>query len=732
MITWNAQQQTFHLHNQQISYVMGIEHQRYLVHCYWGKRIATFNQYHDYPKLDRSSFSPTPANWPDRTFSLDTVLQEYPGHGAGDYREPAFEVRYADGNQVSNLHYLSHQIVAGKPRPEGLPATWVETPDEAETLVITLADPVTHLQVELSYTVFRDRPVIARAARLVNKGDKPLRLLRALSCAVDFPDGEFEQIQFPGAWARERQWHRQPLNPGISVLDSKRGASSTHQQPFIGLVRPETTEMQGEAWGMHLVYSGNFTARTEVDAFKQTRVLLGINPHGFGWQLLPGEGFQTPEAVMAWSDCGLNGLSQALHRLYRDNLVRGQHRHQTRPILANNWESTYFDFNEEKLLHFARNAKQLGVELLMLDDGWFGERNGDTSSLGDWFVNQQKFPLGLRPLIDQVHAMGMKFGLWFEPEMISRRSELFALHPDWVLSAGEQPLSEGRNQYILDLGRPEVRSNILEQMSTFLEQHPVDYIKWDMNRNMTEVGSHTASPERQQETAHRYILGLYAILEALTTRFPHILFECCAGGGGRFDPGMLHYMAQAWVSDNTDAASRVHIQYSTSLLYPPIVQCAHVSEVPNHQMGRSTSMEMRGAVAMSGNYGLMLDLMRSDTERDKAVSEQIAFYKQHRELLQFGTFWRLVSPWQNPDFAAWMFVSPDKNEALLMAFSLVSEASAPLRKVRLAGLDAQATYQVDDQPQPLGGDELMYRGIYIDPPLSRDYTSRIWHLKRLP
>lgn len=731
MIFWNEKTQTFHLQNDSISYVMAIAHGRYLTHCYWGKRLNAWNTGYDYPALDRSSFSPTPAGWPDRTFSLDTAPQEYPGHGAGDYREPAFEVRYVDGHQVSNLHYVSHRIVAGKPGLCGLPATWVAQDSDAETLLITLADPVTHLEVELSYTLFRQHSVIARSARLTNRAEQPIRLLRALSCGVDLPDDRWQQIQFPGAWARERQWHRQPLNPGINVLDSKRGASSTHQQPFIGLVRPETTEMQGEACGIHLVYSGNFSARTEVDAYRQTRLLLGINPHGFGWQLMPGEPFQTPEAVLAWSDCGLNGLSQTLHTLYRDNLTRGPHRHQPRPILANNWESTYFDFNEQKLLKFAANAKALGIELLMLDEGWFGERNGDTSSLGDWFVNTQKFPQGLRPLIDRVHDMEMKFGLWFEPEMISRRSELFRQHPDWVLNAGDQPLSEGRNQYILDLGREEVRDNILAQMSAFLADHPIDYIKWDMNRNMTEVGSSTASAECQQETSHRYIRGVYALLEALTRRFPDILFECCAGGGGRFDPGMLYYMPQAWVSDNTDAASRVHIQYSTSLLYPPVMQCAHVSEVPNHQMGRSTTMDMRGAVAMSGNYGLMLDLMRNDSERDAAVTQQIAFYKQHRQLLQFGTFWRLVSPWENSDFAAWMFVAPDQSEALVMAFSLVSQASAPLRLLRLAGLDENASYRVEAGETPVGGDELLYRGMWIDPPLSRDYTSRIWHLRRI-
>lgn len=731
MIIWNEREHTFHLCNDKISYVIAIAHERYLTHCYWGKRIATWQQGYDYPALDRSSFSPTPAQWPDRTFSLDTAPQEYPGHGAGDYREPAFEIRYTDGHQVSNLYYLSHRIIDGKPPLAGLPATWVEQETDAQTLIITLADPLTQLQVELRYSVFDGHAVIARSARLINQAAQPLRLLRALSCCVDLPDARWQQIQFPGAWARERQWHRQSLNPGIQLLDSKRGASSTHQQPFIGLVRPETTEMQGEACALHLVYSGNFTARSEVDAFSQTRLLLGINPHGFGWQLAPGESFQTPEAILAWSDEGLNGLSGTLHALYRDNLVRGQHRHQPRPILANNWESTYFDFNEDKLLTFAANAKALGVELLMLDDGWFGERNDDTSSLGDWFVNRAKFPHGLRPLIDNVHAMGMQFGLWFEPEMISRRSELFRQHPDWTISAGGQPLSEGRNQYILDLGRREVRDNILAQMSAFLENHPVDYIKWDMNRNMSEVGSNAAGPAHQQETAHRYMLGLYALLETLTHRFPHILFECCSGGGGRFDPGMLYYMAQAWVSDNTDAASRVHIQYSTSLLYPPVMQCAHVSEVPNHQMGRSTSMAMRGAVAMSGNYGLMLDLMRSDAGRDAAVKQQIAFYKQHRQLLQFGRFWRLVSPWENPDFAAWMFVAPDQSEALVMAFSLVSLATAPLKLLRLAGLDPHARYQIDDSEKIAGGDELLYRGMWVDPPLSRDYTSRIWHLTRL-
>lgn len=729
MIIFDKNNQCFHLSNSRISYVFGIAHGRYLVHHYWGRKIRQFSQPDGYPRVDRSSFSPTPANWPDRNFSLDTVLQEYPGHGAGDYREPAFEVRYADGSLVTNLHYSHHEILPGKPTLEGLPACWVEDDSEAQSLRVTMTDPVTLLEVILLYTIYADRAVITRSATLVNHQASNVRIERALSMAVDFCDNQFEMIQLPGAWARERALVRSPLHSGIHVVDSKRGASSVQQQPFIALVRPETTEHSGEAYGFHLVYSGNFTVRVEVDPFSQTRVLAGINPHNFGWVLEEGEAFQTPETVMVYAENGLNGLSQTLHSLYRERLARGEYAQQLRPVLANNWESTYFDFDEEKLLAFAENARQLGVELLMLDDGWFGARNDDTTSLGDWHVNREKFPNGMENLIASIHQKGMKFGLWFEPEMISPDSDLFRQHPDWAIQVPGQPRSEGRNQYVLDLSRSEVRDEITERLTRILNQLPIDYIKWDLNRNMTEVGSVMAEPERQSETAHRYMLGLYHMLETLTSRFPHILFENCSGGGGRFDPGMVFYMPQSWVSDNTDAISRLQIQYGTSLLYPPVMMCAHVSECPNHQVGRHASMATRGAVAMSGNYGLMLDLLHPEPQRDEAVKQQITFYKQHRALLQYGTFHRLISPFGGSHHAAWMFTSADQGEAMVFVFQTLAEASAPFLNVKLCGLLADKIYRFSDSHLCVGGDELMQAGIFVDPPFRSDFESRVWHLK---
>lgn len=731
MIIFDKNNQCFHLSNAQVSYVFGIAHNRYLVHHYWGKKIRHFSQHQGYPRVDRSSFSPTPANWPDRNFSLDTVLQEYPGHGAGDYREPAFDVRYADGSRVTNLHYIRHEIFSGKPPLEGLPACWVEDESEAQSVRIYLADPVTQFEVALLFTIYADRPVITRSATLVNHQENPVRLERALSAAVDFGDSDFEMIQLPGAWARERSLVRAPLHSGIQMVDSKRGASSVQQQPFIALVRPETTEHHGDVYGFHLVYSGNFTARVEVDPFSQTRVLMGINPHNFGWVLEKEESFQTPETVMVYSDSGLNGLSHAMHYLYRERLARGEYAQQLRPILANNWESTYFDFDEQKLLAFAENARQLGVELLMLDDGWFGKRNDDTTSLGDWSLNQEKFPHGMENLINSVHQKGMKFGLWFEPEMISPDSDLFRQHPDWAIQVKGQPISEGRNQYVLDLSRAEVRDEIIARLTAILHQLPIDYIKWDMNRNMTEVGSVTALPERQSETAHRYMLGLYHMLDTLTSRFPHILFENCSGGGGRFDPGMIYYMPQSWVSDNTDAIARLQIQYGTSLLYPPVMMCAHVSESPNHQVGRQTNIKIRGDVAMSGNYGLMLDLLHPEPQRDAAVKQQIAFYKQHRALLQQGTFHRLISPFGDSHHAAWMFTRADQCEAMVFVFQTLAEASAPFLNVKLCGLLADKTYQFSDSDLCLGGDELMQAGLFVNPPFSGDFESRVWHLTAL-
>jgi alpha-galactosidase len=459
------------------------------------------------------------------------------------------------------------------------------------------------------------------------------------------------------------------------------------------------------------VYSGNFLAQVEVDQFRTARVSMGINPFDFTWLLESGESFQTPEVVMVYSDQGLNGMSQTYHELYRTRLARGSFRDRERPILINNWEATYFDFNEEKIMNIARTAAELGIELFVLDDGWFGERDDDRRSLGDWTVNRRKLPNGLDGLAKQVNELGLQFGLWIEPEMVSPNSELYRKHPDWCLHVPNRPRSEGRNQLVLDYSRQDVCDYMIETISNVLASAPITYVKWDMNRHMTEVGSAALPPERQRETAHRYMLGLYRVMEEITSRFPHILFESCSGGGGRFDPGILYYMPQTWTSDNTDAVSRLKIQYGTSLVYPISVMGAHVSAVPNHQVGRMTSLTMRGHVSMSGNFGYELDITKLTETEKQIIKEQVAFYKDVRRLVQFGTFYRLLSPFEGNE-AAWMFVSEDQSEALVAYFRVLAEANAPLSYLRLKGLDPNQDYEIEGLGV-YGGDELMYAGVAL-------------------
>ncbi|WP_461225451.1 alpha-galactosidase [Lacticaseibacillus suihuaensis] len=728
MIEFDSQKQQFHLYNDQISYVMEVLPGGYLVHVYSGKRIRRFAQSQPYPHDGRSSFSP---NVPDKRlqgFTLDLWPQEYPGDGAGDYRETAFEFTYADGTNATTLTYDHHEIVAGKPRLTGLPATYVEDDSEAQTLNITLKDALRHVAVVLSYTIYADRNVVTRTARVENEGDTLIRLNKVMSGCFDFTDSDYDMIQLPGAWANEKQLRRDHLAAGIHVLDSKRGASSVAQQPFIALCSPNTDEFQGEVHAFHFVYSGNFRIAAEVDAFDQTRVLAGINPYEFEWQLEPGTSFQAPELVYVYSDKGLNGMSNTFHHLYRERLAHGQYRDAQRPILANNWETTYFNFNEDKLVDLIDNAHKLGVELFVLDDGWFKKRNSDTTSLGDWQVDRDKLPQGLAGVAKAAVDRGMQFGLWFEPEMISEDSDLFRAHPDWHVHVAGYPSSRGRNQLVLDFSRPEVREEIFRQMAAILDELPITYVKWDFNRNLTEVASVGRAAAHQKETAHRYILGLYDFLEKLTARYPQILFENCSGGAGRFDPAMCYYMPQSWASDNTDAIARLKIQYGTSLLYPASMICAHVSESPNQQVGRITDLSTRFATAASGNLGIMLDLGQKDRTDLPEVAAGIKFYKAHRQLIQFGDFYRLLSPYETND-CAWMFVSPDRKDALLFFFQILNSASRPHVKLRLCGLDPAATYEIDGQQLP--GDELMNYGLFIDAGINHDFQARVLTLHQV-
>ncbi|WP_211184550.1 alpha-galactosidase [Paenibacillus lemnae] len=699
----------------------------YAAHVYYGPKLRHNGNLSGMLKLqERASFSPNPVN-EDRSISLDSLPQEYPQYGTSDYRSPAYQVKLENGTRITELVYQSHRIYAGKPELPGLPAVYVEQDHEAETLELELLDEVTGLTAVLSYSVFSDFSAITRSVKFVNGGKETVELERALSASLDFADSRYDALYLSGAWARERHVQRRRLAPGVTGISSRRGSSSHQQNPFIALLRPETTEQQGEVFGFSLVYSGNFTAEAEVEQFGTTRLQIGLNPFDFSWQLQPGEEFQTPEAVMVYSDEGLGGMSREYHRLYRTRLCRGTHRDQERPILVNNWEATYFDFNADKIESIAKAGSELGIELFVLDDGWFGRRDSDNNSLGDWFEDRRKLPGGLKDLAERVNAAGIQFGLWFEPEMVSPDSELYRSHPDWCLHVPNRRRTEGRQQLVLDMSREDVRAYLYERLSDIFRTVPITYVKWDMNRNMTEIGSAAAPSYRQRETAHRYMLGLYELLEKITQEFPDILFESCSGGGGRFDPGMLYYMPQTWTSDNTDAVERLKIQYGTSLVYPVSTMGAHVSAVPNHQVERTTSLEFRGDVAMSGNFGYELDLTQwSETEREIAA-KQIKDYKEIRGLVQQGELYRLLSPFEGNE-TSWMFVSDDREEALLFYFKVLAEPNAPLRNVKLEGLDLEKDYLLTTSGEIFGGDRLMAAGLPVSS-LSGDFSSMWVQLK---
>ncbi|WP_160677965.1 alpha-galactosidase [Clostridium sp. C8-1-8] len=727
-ITYNENNKTFHLKALDTSYVMQVVKDGYLAHLYWGKKLRNVNAEELLVLRGRTSFSANPED-SDKVFSLDTLPQEYPAYGNTDFRTPAYQVQLENGTTITDLRYEKHRIFKGKPKLQGLPATYTESDDEAESLEIVLYDKVIGLKVYLVYTVFENLNVITRSVQFKNEGEYNLKLLRALSMSVDFIREDFDFLHLNGSWARERHIIREKLTPGIHSIESRRGSSSHEHNPFIALLSKDCTEDKGEAYGLSLVYSGSFLVQAEINMYKSTRINIGINPFDFSWLLEAGEVFQTPEAVMVYSSEGIGSMSRTYHKLYRARLCRGKYRDEARPVLINNWEGTYFDFNEEKLLAIAKEGKKLGIELFVLDDGWFGKRNSDNCSLGDWVVDKNKLPNGLTHLGKQLEAINMKFGLWFEPEMVSPDSDLYRSHPDWCLHVPDRTRSTARTQLILDLSREDVCEYIINSISDVLRNAPISYVKWDMNRNMTEIGSSLLPAERQRETAHRYMLGLYKVMDKLTTEFQDVLFEGCSGGGGRFDPGILYYMPQIWTSDDSDAVERLKIQYGTSIVYPASTMGAHVSAVPNHQVGRITSLKMRGDVAMSGNFGYELDLTKFSEEEKEEVRAQVNNYKELRALIQFGDMYRLISPFEDSrNETSWMYVAEDKSEAFVAYFRILAEADAPIRKLRLKGLDPSKDYIVDGIDGVFGGDELMYSGITI-PFLFGDYQSVVWKVK---
>jgi len=727
-IQYHSNERIFHLQSKETSYVIQLLHVGIPVHVYWGRKIRSGGLTSILQRVERCSFSPNP--YPDdMTISYDTLPQEYPAYGAGDFRHPGYQIQAENGTTVSEAIYDKHRIYKGKPTLTGLPATYVEHEDEAETLELELVDATAGMRIILSYTVFNELNAITRSVRFINEGADSLRLLRALSMSVDFRDSDYDLLHLSGSWARERYVERRALASGMQGVESRRGASSHAHNPFIALLSKGADEDHGDVYGVSLVYSGNFAAQVEVEPYRTARLSIGINPFDFNWLLEAGQSFQTPEAVMVFSPEGIGAMSRTYHKLYRTRLCRGTFRDQTRPVLVNNWEATYFDFNAEKIESIARAGSELGMELFVLDDGWFGHRDDDKSSLGDWFVDAKKLPAGLEDLAKRVNNLDMQFGLWFEPEMISPDSELYRQHPDWCLHVPNRRRTEGRMQLILDFSREDVCQAIGDQVADVLRSAPISYVKWDMNRNMSEIGSALLPAERQRETAHRYILGLYGVLERITSEFPDVLFESCSGGGGRFDPGMLYYMPQTWTSDNTDAISRLKIQYGTSIVYPISSMGSHVSAVPNHQVHRNTSLELRGHIAMSGNFGYELDLTKFTEEEKAIVREQVALYKDLRSLVQFGDQYRLLSPFEGNE-TSWMIVSEDKSEAVVVYARVLAEPNDALYYLRLKGLDPEADYEWVDGGGVYGGDLLMYAGLPI-PILHGDFQSVLWRFKKV-
>ncbi len=712
----------WHLRNQWISYALCELPGGVLAHLCAGARLERLN-----PAGLLRHANVQAEDFGVQECVLDRLPQEYPSFGLGDMREGALTVVAPDGSRAVDLRLAKAEVLDEKPALEGLPATRGEG---CAALRLTLRDAHTGLEAELNYAVYDDCPAIVRSARLVNRGDAPLTVERAYSLCLDLPDDDWELITLSGSWARERTPYRRALTPGFQGVSSQRGASSLQTSPFMALCRPGAGEDAGEVLGLSLIYSGNFIARAEGTCTGGARLLMGVNDRDFTWRLEPGEAFQTPEVALVISNEGIGGMSRGFHRLWENHLLPKKWMHADRPVLLNSWEAAYFDFDEDKLLSIARAAADAGASLFVVDDGWFGHRDDDTTSLGDWTADTRKLPGGLKRLGARVRELGLGFGIWMEPEMVSPDSDLFRAHPDWCLHIPGREAITARHQLILDLGRTEVQEFVYSSVADTLRQSGATYLKWDMNRNFSNVGSAALPPQRQGETAHRYMLGLYAVTERLVRDFPDVLFEGCASGGGRFDAGILCYVPQFWCSDDTDALMRCAIQYGTTLVFPPSTMGCHVSAVPNHQTGRVTPLETRFAVALGGCFGYELDPRALSEAERQALREQTAFAERTQQLRLYGDFYRLRSPFEGND-TAWMSVSPDRAEAIFtyVLNRAVPNVMPPL--VKLRGLDAGKRYRIEQTGEVYGGDELMNVGLCLPVPFlgSGDAWSRLYTLK---
>jgi alpha-galactosidase len=687
-----------------------------LGHLYYGERLQTTLDYVTMFPLGRRVLNPySLKDKPE--FSLEVTKQELPIFGTTDFREGVLALEGPDGGHVYEFIVKGHKVIEGKSSmtSSALPMSHCAAED-ASSLIFTLVDAHSHLEIQLTYTIFNNLSVITRSMVIQNKGQETHQIHKALSLNVDFEAEDFDMLHLSGAWSRERHLKRHPLHPGIQSVGSTRGASSAQHNPFFALLDSNATEDSGRVYGFNLIYSGNFIGQVEKNHYNQLRVQLGIHPECFKWVLRPNDLFEVPEAVMMYSNEGLNGLSYVSHQFIKKHILPVQHTEKLAPVLINNWEATYFDFTEKSLFELAKTSKDLGIDLFVLDDGWFMNRNSDRSALGDWDIDPIKFPRGLKPFAEDLRSIGLKFGIWIEPEMVNEESHLYKNHPEWVIQTPGHTKSYGRYQWVLDYSREDVVTYIFNKLGTTLDDIKPDYVKWDMNRYITEAYSLALEPHRQGEFYHRYILGVYDLYLKLTSRYPEMVIESCASGGGRFDLGMLCYAPQTWTSDDTDAIERLKIQYGTSIPYPLQTMGSHVSAIPNHQVLRQPSLTTRHNVAVFGTYGYELDVRHMDETQREAVKHNIAFFKTHQELINNGRFYRLKSPFNTTmdQWVAWMVVSEDQTKALVGVYQILQEPNPWIERIKLRGLDPNRSYRLNQSEQLYGGDQLIYNGLIIN------------------
>ena len=722
MIRFYHEENIFKLDTPNTSYVMGIACGKYLTHVYYGKYINSVNLGYIID-MDAEDINGIKMDMGEKPGFLDKLPMEYSFGGMGDYRESCIELSSDFGQRGVELLYDSYEIIDGKPELKGLPSTFGE---DSQTLIIYLKDDVHGIKVELRYSVFEGIDAVIRSVILKNTGDKTLYVNKILSSCLELPENDYDYLALHGSWGRERHMERQHIGFGKYSVGSARGISSHQEHPFMAVLSEDATQEHGDVYAMNFVYSGNFISQIEKSQFGSHRFVMGISPEGFCWKLSAGEEFTAPEVVMVYSDSGIDKMSHTFHDLYRDHLIRKQWVYAERPVLINNWEGTYFDFDEKKIYAIAEEASKHGIEMLVMDDGWFGHRNDDRTSLGDWYVNEDKLKGGLKKLVDNINSLGMKFGIWFEPEMISPDSDVYREHPDWVVRIPGREPGQRRNQLIIDLSKREVIEYVYESVAKILRSANIEYVKWDMNRGFTDVASACLDSDRQGEVMHRHMLAVYELQGRLLEEFPYLLLENCSSGGGRLDPGMLYYSPQIWCSDDTDAIERLAIQEGTALMYPLSVIGAHVSDCPNHTVGRVTPFETRGIVAMAGTFGYELDVTKiSDEDRDM-ISGQVEMYKKYCPLIQKGDYYRIASYHQNHYYDCYEIVSKDKNEAMLVFIQVMAQVNMGGRLIKLKGLNPDKKYSIEDKIYT--GDTLMNAGFLIKRP-DGDFKAKIYNIK---